>query len=86
MAVAVLFGEQGSAEQVNCIFSSMHQTGPLYPQLPTYRWVFGYIALDLPAGNVQAISENAQRNAHATRSNRRDPDRSGGFEDCRSDS
>jgi hypothetical protein len=26
-----LFGEQESTEQVNCIFSSMHQTGPLYP-------------------------------------------------------
>ena len=37
MAVAVLFGEQESAEQVNCIVSSMHQTGPLYPQLLTYR-------------------------------------------------
>jgi hypothetical protein len=37
MAVAVLFGEQESAEQVNCIVSSMHQAGPLYPQLLTYR-------------------------------------------------
>ena len=37
MAVAVLFGEQESTEQVNCIVSSMHQAGPLYPQLLTYR-------------------------------------------------
>jgi hypothetical protein len=37
MAVAGLFGEQESAEQVNCIVSSIHQAGPLYPQLPTYR-------------------------------------------------
>jgi hypothetical protein len=37
MAVAVLFGEQESTEQVNCIVSSMHQAGPVYPQLPTYR-------------------------------------------------
>jgi hypothetical protein len=34
---AVLFGEQESTEQVNCIVSSMHQAGPLYPQLLTYR-------------------------------------------------
>jgi hypothetical protein len=37
MAVAALFGEQESTEQVNCIVSSMHQAGPLYPQLLTYR-------------------------------------------------
>ena len=37
MAVAVLFGEQESGEQVNCVVSSMHQAGPLYPQLLTYR-------------------------------------------------
>jgi hypothetical protein len=37
MVVAVLFGEQESTEQVNCIVSSMHQAGPLYPQLLTYR-------------------------------------------------
>jgi len=36
-AVAGLFGEQESGEQVNCVVSSIHQTGPLYPQLPTYR-------------------------------------------------
>jgi hypothetical protein len=37
MAVAVLFGEQKSAEQVNCVVSSVHQACPLYPQLLTYR-------------------------------------------------
>jgi hypothetical protein len=37
MAVAGLFNEQENTEQVNCVVSSMHQTGPLYPQLPTYR-------------------------------------------------
>jgi hypothetical protein len=37
MAVAILFGEQESAEQVNCVVSSMHQASPLYPQLLTYR-------------------------------------------------
>ena len=31
-------GEQESTEQVNCVVSSMHQTGPLYPQLLTYRY------------------------------------------------
>jgi len=30
-------GEQESTEQVNCIVSSVHQAGPLYPQLLTYR-------------------------------------------------
>jgi hypothetical protein len=35
MAVAVLFGEQENTKQVNCIVSSMHQAGPLYPQLLT---------------------------------------------------
>ena len=29
MSVAVLFGEQENTKQVNCIVSSMHQTGPL---------------------------------------------------------
>ena len=33
MAVAALFGEQESTEQVNCIVSSMHQAGPLYPRM-----------------------------------------------------
>jgi hypothetical protein len=37
MAVAVLFDEQESGEQVNCVVSSMHQACPLYPQLLTYR-------------------------------------------------
>ena len=37
IAVAVLFGEQESAEQVNCVVSSMLQACPLYPQLLTYR-------------------------------------------------
>jgi hypothetical protein len=30
MAVAVLFGEQESGEQVNWVVSSMHQACPLY--------------------------------------------------------
>jgi hypothetical protein len=37
MAVAVLFGERESGEQLNCIVSSMHQAWPLYAQLLTYR-------------------------------------------------
>ena len=37
MAVAGLFGERESGEEVNCVASSMHQAGPLYPQLLTYR-------------------------------------------------
>jgi len=37
MAVAVLFGDQESTEQVNCVVSSMHQACPLYAQLLTYR-------------------------------------------------
>ena len=37
MAVAVLFAEQESGEQVNCVVSSMHQACPLYAQLLTYR-------------------------------------------------
>ena len=37
MAVAVLFAEQESGEQVNRVVSSMHQACPLYAQLLTYR-------------------------------------------------
>jgi hypothetical protein len=37
MAVAVLFGERESGEQVNCVVSSMHQACPRYAQLLTYR-------------------------------------------------
>ena len=37
MAVAVLFGEQESTEQVNCIVSSMHQT----TNFPTTRRIAG---------------------------------------------
>jgi hypothetical protein len=37
MAVAALFGDQEGTRQVNCIVSSMHEAGPLYPQLLTYR-------------------------------------------------
>src|ERR1700724_3444822 len=37
MAVAVLFGEQKSAEQVNCVVSSVHQACPLYPCAVTRR-------------------------------------------------
>jgi hypothetical protein len=37
MAVAGLFGERKSGEQVNCVVSSMHQAFPLYAQLLTYH-------------------------------------------------
>ena len=37
MAVADLFGERESGEQVNCVVSSMHQACPLYAQLLTCR-------------------------------------------------
>ena len=37
MAVAVLFGEKESTEQVSCVVSSMHRACPAYPQLLTYR-------------------------------------------------
>jgi hypothetical protein len=37
MAVAGLFGERESGEQVNCIVSSLLQACPLYAQLLTYR-------------------------------------------------
>ena len=37
MAVAVLFGEQESAEQVNCVVSSMHQAGPATAHIAAYE-------------------------------------------------
>jgi hypothetical protein len=37
MAVAGLFGERESGEQVNCVVSSMHQAYRPYAQLLTYR-------------------------------------------------
>ena len=55
-----LFGEQESTEQVNCIVSSMHQAGPLYPQLLTYRCG----AANRRFGPTTEIARDAQNQRH----------------------
>jgi hypothetical protein len=64
MAVAVLFGEKESTEQVNCVVSSMHRACPAYPQLLTYRCGaanrrFGPIACRLPWWNARERCDKA---------------------------